>query len=126
LYPELLAGFIAIEENTWPVQRSVQFVQRTSSALQLARGGTYPVTEVITHTRFVSAKGEPVTVHVYRSLCIPRREICSHLDAITERGTFHFLVLHPAERNITILNKVPPFATKLLSVHLFIIITPHF
>jgi type III secretory pathway component EscS len=26
----------------------------------------------------------------------------------------------------TILNKVPPFATKLLIVHLFIIITPHY
>jgi hypothetical protein len=31
-----------------------------------------------------------------------------------------------ATPTVTILNKVPPFAAKLLSVHLFIVITPHY
>jgi hypothetical protein len=46
--------------------------------------------------------------------------------ALKSPNKIYFLVMHPAARNTTILNKVPPFATKLLSVHLFIIITPHY
>jgi hypothetical protein len=69
------------------------------------------------------SSGKQSTVYALdKKLSVPRK-LCGwqRVKSSVRRGSRAYVI-----RYLTILNKVPPFATKLLSVHLFINITPHY